>query len=290
MVKVPRKRRRLRIAAIISLPVVIIIALCCWGRLLPYTPVVVGFQRQAFTCAVVYYHHRIDVQPFAQINALVAAVESSHGMRFTRRVQLVACGSMGEFSRLTGSAARGITFPPYGRIFMSPKALGEARGGKIHFDVYLKHELSHALLFQHMPITRCLVLPVWLREGLAVQSAGQLGCDAYLSKDAVRRCMQQGYFLNPDDCGKARRHAPAYVKRQPPLIREPRFWYAESACLVDDLMAHYGKVRFFRFVTMLLQEGNAQDDFRRVFGTSFLQYVQDFRQRWGSGGNTELGK
>jgi len=257
-----------------------ILTLCLHGPLFPYSPMIVGFQQRASARADLYYHRSTDTSAFAGIDALIGEVEAFHGMHFQHREQLVACGSMQEYRLLTGgSKARMVTFFPYGRVLVPPRTLQDTAGKRIHADVYLKHELSHALLCQQLPLTRFNVLPVWLKEGLAVYSAGQLGCDSYPSKAAIRQYIQQGYFIYPNDCGKSGARMPEYVKEQPPFIRDARFWYSESACLVGDIIEQYGKDRFMQFVQLLLHEGTADKDFARVFGITIADYCQGFRQR-----------
>lgn len=280
MLKWPKRRKRLLIG--FTLVLVIVASLGMWGPLFAFSPLVVGFHRVTLSRCDVYFHDKTDAGLFANADELITEVEAFHRMQFPRRVQIIVCCNAGEYARLTTNhLTRFVTFPLYGRIFVSHRAVADAKAGRIHLDVYLKHELSHALLFQQMPLTRVAALPVWLREGLAVYSAGQLGVDQYLSDDAVRTCMQQGDFLHPDDFGHlSASHMPSYVQRQPALVHEPRFWYAESGCMVGDLIERYGKTRFLHFVQLTMYEGAVNADFQRVFGCSFAEYVNGFRQRW----------
>ena len=275
------KPRRVLLIALLLLFIGATLLLFVQGPLFPFSPVICGFRSHTFARAAVYYHDGTPITAFADIDALMGEVESFHQMHYKAQVKLFVCGSTGEFKRLTwGSRGRLVTFPPYGRIFVSARAMREALSRQIHLRVYLKHELSHALLQQNTPLRRCNALPVWLGEGLAVYSAGQLGCDHYPSADDIRHDLRQGYFFPPEDCGMAAACLPEDVKRQPALVREAHFWYAESACLVGDLIHRYGKARFFQFVNLLMQQGTASADFSRVFGISFVEYTKGFRQRW----------
>jgi len=62
-----------------------------------------------------------------------------------------------------------------GRLFHYTMAMREVEKGEISLEIYLKHELSHVLIFQHKGILAGFMYPKWLLEGIAVFSSDQMG-------------------------------------------------------------------------------------------------------------------
>jgi hypothetical protein len=57
------------------------------------------------------------------------------------------------------------------------------------------------------------------------------------------------------------------------------FMYCEFACIVDDLVARYGRETFFAYATALMGESDHEAVFREAFGRGFEDYLDDFRAR-----------
>jgi hypothetical protein len=205
-------------------------------------------------------------------------VEASHDLKFRRTVEVVVCASDAEYERLAGTRSRFCVLPLYGRLFVSKRAQQDAQAGTIHLDIYVRHELSHALLFQNMSLLSALRCPDWLLEGLAVFHAGQRGTDGYCSKQDVCEKMRQGYFLSPSDFVMKPWKTTNALKTFP---MPDKYWflYAEMACLVEDLIQTRGKEKFRAFLDGLMNGENALTRFANVYGQPFDTYVEAFRNR-----------
>lgn len=147
-------------------------------------------------------------------------------------------------------------------------------------DVYLKHELSHSLLYQNMSLYHSCYYPGWLLEGTAVYSANQMGVDGYFTKEETFDKIRNGYFLNPDDWGTLLKPQKESVNNFP-LANKYWFIYSEFACLVDDMIQNYGKEKFLQYTTELLKEKDDKKAFQRIFGIEFNKYVDDFKNQVG---------
>jgi hypothetical protein len=250
--------------------------LLVWGRLAPLSPWIVGFEHRESSKAMVYYHQGTSLLKLAMIDSLIEQVESWHRLTFKTKPRILLCGSDREYRRIAGRRARFVVFPPHGRLYVSASALRDANEGRIHFDVYLAHELSHALLYQNMSSWRALSYPGWLLEGIAVRSSDQMGVDGYLTKEAATDTIRKGYFVPPDDWG-------TIVTKQKksitdlPLENKMWFIYAEFGCLVDRLIGTYGKDPFLRFLNATLTESDYQKSFKNAFGVGFEEFLRLFR-------------
>ncbi|HOZ46242.1 MAG TPA: hypothetical protein PLO37_02435 [Candidatus Hydrogenedentes bacterium] len=249
-----------------------------WGRLLAFSPWVFGFQHRDTDRARIYFHEGVDVEQFGEIDRWVEAVEEWHDLKFKRRAEVFVCASDAEHKRLGGSKARFRALPLYGRLFVSKRAQEDAKAGEIHLDVYVRHELSHSLVFQNTTLRNTLRLPEWLLEGLAVLSAGQLGVDGYYTKAEVRDKMREGYFLDPGDFS-TRPGPKARAISDFPLPNKYWFIYAELACFIDDLIRIQGKDAFNTLLRNYMEGISPETNFQSVYGKSFDACVEDFRKR-----------
>ncbi len=262
----------------VSLLIAIIIYSFLWGRLFPFSPIIIGFEQKEFNKAVIYYRKSNNVSKCITIDSLMNEVEDFHQLKFKKKAKIFVFNSDKEYTRRTGHKTRFVAFPLYGRIFVSAKAKKESEEGKIHMDVYLKHELSHSLLFQNMSLYHSCHFPGWLLEGIAVYNADQRGVDGYLTKEETLDKIRKGYFLNPDEWGTLSRKKGG---KNFPLPNKYWFIYSEFACLVEDLIQNYGKEKFLQYMTELLEEKDDKKVFQRIFGIEFNEYVDYFKIRVG---------
>jgi len=286
-----RRRRWRRIAVGAALLGLVVCAtaayLLLWGRYSPYAPVVLGFDRLEQPRLVVHVERGgEDVTAHAGVSSgsapapdpaaldrLVAAVEQAHGLTFKSRPRLLFFRDADTYARRTTTRARACTYYN-GTIVVSPWLQEEAAEGVLSLEVYLRHEFSHALLYQHMGMVTAVRYPKWLLEGVATWSAGQMGTFAYPSREQTYALIAAGEWMPP---GVYRTDGEDDV----PLGVEDRltFMYSEFACIVDDLAARHGHGTFFRYVRALMDEGDHDAVFRDAFGIGFAEYLEQFRAR-----------
>lgn len=288
-----RRRRLRRLAvggALLAVGVCVAAAyLLVWGRYSPYGPIVYGFERHDLPGVVVYVERddgpeaahagggstmgAVTGPDPAAVDGLVAEVQAAHTLRFKSRPRLLLFRDTETYARRTTTRARACTYYN-GTIVVSPWVQEEAAEGVLSLEVYLKHELSHALLYQHMGVRAALRYPKWLLEGVATWSAGQMGTFAYPSAEETYALIAAGDWMPPDVYRTSGEDAV-------PLEADDRmtFVYCEFACIVDDLVARYGRETFFVYVTALMDDGDHDAVFRAAFGVGFDAYLDDFRAR-----------
>ena len=140
--------------------------------------------------------------------------------------------------------------------------------------IYLTHELSHTLLYQHMStLNAYCFFSHWFMEGIAVYNARQMGTSWYPSRENTYGYIRQGNFMPPDWFGTSREDG---VQLTVPY-RSP-FAYAEFACLVDHLIEHYGQEKFSRYMRELLVSYRHDVVFREVYGMDFNTFIDEFKE------------
>lgn len=267
-----RKWKRTAMAAIAGLLLSGALAYAfIWGRLFPYSPIIVGFDRTELLNAVIYTQKGFDFGDPGWIDTLFSGIEEFHGLEFRSRPRVFFFGDEGMYARRSTSRARLCAFYG-GSIVVSPWASRENEEGLISLEVYLTHELSHSLLYQHMGPITALRYPRWLLEGIATLGADQMGASFYPDSMETRALIGQGNWMPPGlfDAPGEDDILLDVEYRQP-------FAYCEFALIVGDLIGRFGRGCFQEYMTRLLDGGEHDAVFEEVFGTGFESYLSEFR-------------
>jgi hypothetical protein len=260
--------------------VAVLTYLLLWGRLVPYSPLIVGFESKALERATIYYHDRQALpESIDSIGEYMSQLEALHALSYQRKVDVLFCASEDEERRFGGTTVRAITYPPYGRILISEKLRRESCAGDKPFADFLKHELTHALIDQNISVYRLLrFFPEWLSEGLAVYSANQFGRGGYCTREEVIMLLRQGLFYKPEWFVGSFRRTPKEAAAFP-VENRMYFAYSEYGMIVDDLIKTYGKDKFRSYLHTLLKTGSHDEVFQQSFGLPFDQYLEAFKAR-----------
>jgi len=248
-----------------------------FGRLFAFSPIIIGFENHKTENATVYYHKGESELNYKTLDSLIVNVEQFHKLNFNKKVKIFVCKTNREFRQYTGSSARFITFFDK-TIFMSGKANNERKMYRIHLNTYLKHELSHSLVYQNMSFSKLIRYPQWFLEGLAVYSSNQFGVDGYLTKKETYKKINEGYFAKPKDWGTAFSSKGKSVK-ECKVKNKYGFIYSEFGCIINDMISIYGKEKFNTFLKQSLQSNNFYILFEKTFNISFSEYLNRFKTR-----------
>ncbi len=244
-----------------------------WGTLFPYSPVKIGFTKQNLSNVVIYIQNGSTYYDYNKIDTLIFAVENFHGLNFIRKPEILFFRDSDSYSQRSITKARFCAYPN-GSLVVSPWAVQEALDGKISMEIYLGHELSHTLLYQHMGVlTAYFFYPRWLLEGIAVYSTNQMGTSWYPSKKETYNYIRQGNFLPPEYFNTTREDE---VKLD--VKYKITFMYSEFACIVDYLIENYGKEKFIKYMTQLLDSFQHNNVFRNVYGIDFDHCLDNFKR------------
>ncbi len=256
----------------------ILVYLLLYGRLFPLSPFVTGFNKQEYQRVIIYYQSA-RISQFGSIDSLIQVVEKSHQLNFRHKVEIFICDSDRQYHRYTGATARFITTPVHGRIFVSARAKDDYENQRIHLETYLKHELSHSLLYQNMSLFLSLQYPGWFMEGLATYSAGQMGVDGYLTPRETAAKIREGYFVEPKDWGTIISPKGKTIK-EITIENKFHFIYAEFALIISDLIQTQGENRFWEFLQKSMDEGDFYQLFFQTYGMDFESYIKYFRSQF----------
>ena len=250
-----------------------------WGRLFPISPMILGFDHWKSARAVVYFHKNETTTELEDIDKIISTVENYHRLKFKKTLRVFLTGSDREYKRLTGTTARFVSMPLHGRIFISSRAKNDYRSGRIDLDIYLKHELSHSLLYQNMGLWRSLSYPGWFMEGLGMISAGQCGTGGYYTFSQVAETMKKGIFAEPSDWGTIISSEGETVKKMQ-LDNKFHFIYSEYAFIIEELMNQYGNEKMLGFLKSSMTESDFTGLFARTFGVRLDDFLDMFKNKY----------
>lgn len=267
-----RRTVRLAVIALIIIGMGALTYLFLWGKLFPYSPVIVGFSKHELPHTVLFVQNGAGFQEFSRVDSLIPSVEEFHQLKFTKKPRIFIFRDRESYLRRTITEARFYAYPN-GSLVISPWAVKEAEEGKISLDIYVRHELSHTLLYQHMGILAAyLYYPKWLMEGIAVYSTGQMGTSWYPGRDETYGYIRQGNFMPPQFYKTGREDK---VRLDVPY--RITFIYSEFACIVDYLIAAQGKEKFLNYMKTLLNNNHHDRVFKECYGVDFDQFLLKFK-------------
>jgi hypothetical protein len=70
-----------------------------WGRLFPFSPIIIGFEQEELNSGTVYYGKGIDISKYKTIDSLIDKVEKFHRLQFKKKVKIFVMDSDKEFVR-----------------------------------------------------------------------------------------------------------------------------------------------------------------------------------------------
>jgi hypothetical protein len=250
----------------------VIMYLFLWGKLFPFSPVIIGFSKHELSNTVIYVQKGAEYSDFERINKLTPDVENFHEFKFIKKPRIFIFRDKESYLHRSISKARFCAFPG-GSLVISPWAIQEDREGKISLEIYIKHELSHVLLYQHKGILTSLMYPNWLLEGIAVYSTNQMGTSFYPGKEETYRLINQGNFV-PPEFFKTKKEDKIPLN----VTYRVTFMYSEFACIVDYLVNNYGKEKFLVYMKSLLKNNNHDKVFKDVYGIDFKDFLLYFKK------------
>jgi predicted SprT family Zn-dependent metalloprotease len=243
-----------------------------FGKLFPYSPVIIGFSKNELKNTIVYIQKGTKYTDLKVIDSLIPKVESFHELKFIKKPRIFIFKDKSSYYQRSISKARFCAFYN-GDVAISPWALQEAENGEISLEIYLRHELSHALLFQHSGIIRASQYPAWLLEGIAVYSANQMGTSWYPSKNETYSYIRKGNFV-PPEYFKTKKEDQINLD----VKYRTTFMYSEFACIVDYLIEKYGKDKFLLYMKACINNNEHDKLFKEIYGIDFNRCIQDFKE------------
>src|SRR5262245_17305178 len=262
----------------VSLLTVFVFALAMafpFGPLLPWSPLKPGYHTISYASADVYFGGPDEqLGDYGGVDRMMREAEAFHRMKYLHRVKVIACKNWGDCERalpwLNVKALGGVTLSTGDVIYITPKW----KERNFSMAEFLRHELSHALLSQHIPIRNSLKLTdqAWFSEGLAVSFGQQR---AYLSEAEFLEQAPKTNLANFIDPERMNRSAANW---------NARFAYCAQRYFLEYLKQRFGADRFQDFT---VKYNENPDDYRglfnQVFQLPFTEAIDQFAQAIKSG-------
>lgn len=244
-----------------------------WGKLFPYSPVKIGFAKYKLSNIVIYVQNGAVYKDLQPIDSLFPSIEDFHQLKFLQKPDIYIFRDRENYLQRSISKARFCAYPN-GSLFISPWALKEADEGTISLNIYVKHELSHTLLYQHMGfIIAYFYFPRWLLEGIAVYSSNQMGTSWYPGKEETYEFIKEGNFMPPASYNSDKEDSV-----QINVKNRIAFIYSEFGCIVDYMITTGGKDKFLNYMKTLLHNNNHDQVFKDIYGISFDKFLINFKE------------
>ncbi|MDR3626708.1 MAG: hypothetical protein P4L45_07735 [Ignavibacteriaceae bacterium] len=267
-------KKKIKYLLLTSVLVVIVILgyMLLWGKLFPFSPIFIGFNKHELNNTVVYVQEGAGFNEFTRIDTLTKSVENFHELKFKSKPKIFIFRDSESYLQRSISKARFCSFPG-GSLVISPWALKEDKQGLISLDIYLRHELSHVLIFNYKGLIGSLRYPGWLLEGIAVYSSNQMGTSFYPDKEETYKLIKAGSFM-PPEYFKTKKEDEVKLN----VKYKAAFIYSEFGCIVDYLIMNYGREKFIQYMKALLEENDNEVVFSKIYSKSFKTVIIDFKK------------
>lgn len=267
-----KKRIKYFALALFLILFIVIIYMLLWGKLFPYSPIIIGFDKYELNNTIIYVQQGTKFNEFTRLDTLTKSVESFHELKFINKPKIFIFKDNESYYQRSVSKARFCTFSS-GALIISPWALKEDKQGIISLDIYIKHELSHILIFNYKGFLGEFRFPSWLLEGLAMYSVNQMGTSFYPSIEDTYKAIRDGNFM-PPEYFKTNKEDEININVEYKIA----FIYSEFGCIVDYLVKTYGKEKFIKYIKALLEENDNESEFRKVYSRDFNEVISEFKE------------
>ncbi len=259
-----------------------------FGPLFPWCPVKPGFAKLRLNrCTILYPKGTQPAPEYATLDTLMEEMEQFHKLRFKKEIQVIVCASNEQckrFSRQNGHACAVQTgtvlyVRPSIQYTAYPPPLGpdgeiipEAEAGtqpSRDLTGFLKHELSHALLYQNTSLYKAFRISRWVDEGLAVYSGNP---DHYYRDREFRAlAFDRGFFFTLLEEDSEPHVVPKEIKYF--------FTYGAYGMFMGWLMQLYGRDQVLDFIHEYIRApGREELLFQQYFGSTPPETLERFRK------------
>jgi hypothetical protein len=248
----------------LAIVIVAAAAVFCDGPLFPWSPVKPRYSHFILHRADIYYPSGTTLDDsYRQLDSFIEEAEVFHQLKMPYRITVMASRSWTDFHLQApwqrGDAIAGLTLQTGTAIWITPK-VGEKQLDPAEF---LRHELSHAILDQNMPLWRGHKMngQPWLYEGLAVDFG-----------------RQKSYLTEAEFIARAQTEplAPAFNGNDSDM----RFNYVAWRYFIEYMIRKRGRDRFQDYLLRVMQDPDqARAVFPELFGISFDNAVQEFQAK-----------
>ncbi len=243
-----------------------------WGKLFPYSPIILGFDKYELNNTIIYVQQGAKFNEFTRLDTLTKSVESFHELQFINKPKIFIFKDNESYYQRSVSKARFCAFSS-GTLIISPWAIKEDKQGIISLEIYIKHELSHILIYNYTGFLGEFRYPNWLLEGIAMYSVNQMGTSFYPNIEDTYKAIRTGNFM-PPEYFKTDKEDEVKIN----IKHKIAFIYSEFGCIVDYLVKTYGKEKFIKYFKSLLEENDNDKQFRKVYSKDFNEVIFEFKE------------
>ena len=235
------------------------------GILFPWSPVKVGFKKINYNRSVIFYPENMPIDSdYRSVDSLMDETEKFHRLKFKKKVKVIICATKAQYHRFSTQRSPLCTMFTGTVIYINPTVKKTNRDLKS----FLKHELSHAVIYQNTTILKASKMKRWISEGLAVFYGNSH--HYFQGKDFLKLAVDKGYFFE-------------FIKKRGNLSHIPKdirylFEYAEYQYFIQYLVENYGSDLFFKFIHQYLLEPELEKKlFKKIYQLELLDVFQKFK-------------
>ncbi|KPL07495.1 hypothetical protein AMJ86_04355 [bacterium SM23_57] len=266
----------------------IIVYAFLYGPLLPFSPIQPGFSKETLSrCDILWSNDSCIPEEYYAIDSLIAETEKFHHLTYAKRITIVLCSTAKQHKRFSMSGGHANTaltgtviyvnpsiynalYPPIIQLNKSDIFFTKGRGNiKRDIPSFLKHELSHALLYQNTTFAKARKIKSWLEEGLAVYFGNPH--HYYRGDEFKQLAIDRGYFFDLFDNQKDAYFVPPEIKFY--------FKYGAYGAFMEYLVDSKGMDAVLNFTHEYIKSPHKESQlFQYYFNTTMDSALEGFRK------------
>ncbi|MDQ1327591.1 MAG: hypothetical protein QG641_874 [Candidatus Poribacteria bacterium] len=236
------------------------------GPLFPYSVVKPGFSKLELERATIFYPNGTQLlDDYLKLDDMITETEAFHNIHFKKNVSVIVCATSEQYKRFSTKHAHACAMPTGTIIYINPSIYNTGRD----LTGFLKHELSHAILFQNTSLLKAFKLKSWVTEGLAVYYGNS---HHYFQNEELRKLsIDKGYFFNLLDEKAEPVDIPSEIKY--------KFIYGEYRAFMGYLIKTYGSQAVLDYIFEYAKQPDKENElFNNLLGNSLAEAFAEFHK------------
>jgi hypothetical protein len=237
------------------------------GPLFPYSVIKPGFSKLELEKATIFYPNGTQLSDdYYKLDRMIAETEAFHKIHFKKNVSVIVCATSRQYKGFSTQRAHACAMPTGTIIYINPSINSTGRD----LAGFLKHELSHAVLFQNTSFLKAMKLKSWVTEGLAIYYGNS---HHYYNDEELRKlAIDKGYFFNVLDKKAEPENIPVEIKY--------KFKYGEYRAFMGYLVKTYGLQPVLNYTLEYIKHPNKEEAlFHDILGSNLEEAFSQFHKK-----------
>ncbi len=237
-----------------------------WGPLFVFSPIKIGYDTIKLSKVDIFVEDKLNIDPtLLRIEEIMREEEEFHGLNYRKKINIVIMNDNSEFKRFIpwlGQKAGAVNISSINTIYFGTNLQIDSET----MEVYLKHELSHALIVHYCSFINALEIfnQGWFVEGIATLIGDPV---FFTRRELAEECRKRNISFDSVLSGN-----PHSFTRKEIYFRYTYFRY-----FVEYFREKYGKEKFYEFMMNYFEKPKEYPRiYQDIFGININEDIKNY--------------